>query len=88
MRVVKLWHVISSPLVTSVCTIIVTHAGATGESLWMTRLLTGQARADEETRGPLKDERQFWQIRRERHNTPSGGHDGGLVLPATMAVNS
>lgn len=30
MNVVKLWHVISSPLVTRVCTIIVTHFGATG----------------------------------------------------------
>lgn len=84
-NVVKLWHVISSPLVTRVCTIIVTHLEPRGIAQ-DDQITAGRARADEETPGSLKDERQFWQIHREvhgafrRHNIPSGGHVGRLVL--------
>ncbi len=85
MKVVKLWHVISSPLVTRVCTIIVTHSEPRGIAQY-NQITARTARADKETPGSLKDERQFWQIHREvhwafrRHNIPPGGHVGGLVL--------
>lgn len=79
---VKLWLVISSPLVTVECTIIVTHLEP--RRIARDGQLTTR-RADEETPGLLRDKRQFWQLHREvlgafrRHNISSGGHVGRPV---------
>lgn len=53
------------------------------EDRWDDQITTRRTRADEETPGLLKDERQFhrevlWAFR--RHNITSGGHVGRLVL--------
>lgn len=85
MNVVKLRHVISSPLVTGTRAIIVTQSEPRGVAQ-DDQITARRARGDEETPGLLKDERQLWQIHREvhgafrRHNIHSGGHVGGLVV--------
>lgn len=85
MNVIKLRHVISSPLVTGTRAIVVTQSEPQGVAQ-DDQITARRAWGDEETPGLLKDKRQLWQIHREvhrafrRHNIHSGGHVGGLVV--------